>query len=51
MAKSYQSTEQKPELSPVSENWENTEIAFLATVTIGEVCPDYSPSMMELASH
>ena len=40
----------KKQLAPNSPNWENSEVAFLATITAGEVCPDYSPSMLELAS-
>lgn len=54
MAKSYQNQEQKNEspaqLSPVSPNWENSEIAFLTSVTASEVCPDYSPCMLELSA-
>ena len=40
---------QEQNLGPGSQNWENTEIAFLTNISIGEVCPDYSPSMMELS--
>lgn len=40
---------QEKNLSPTSPNWENTEIAFLASVTCYDVCVDYSPSMLELS--
>ena len=30
-------------------NWENTPESWLASVRIGEVCPDYSPDMFQLA--
>lgn len=41
--------ELESKLSPVTPNWENTEIAFLASLSAADVCPDYSPSMIELA--
>jgi hypothetical protein len=35
---------------PIKTDWENSPEAWLSEVKIGEVCPDYSPTMLELSN-